>query len=76
MGHELWVIFNWPNGIVVGNLLAALLQGFIVLTIVFVFRNAIGPHLVAYLHRHHVAHIEKLERMVAPDGVSRRQDKP
>lgn len=25
MGHVLWQLFNWPNGIVVGNLIASLL---------------------------------------------------
>lgn len=23
IGHILWVLFNWPNGIVVGNLIAS-----------------------------------------------------
>lgn len=25
--HELWLIFGWPNGIVVGNLLASAILG-------------------------------------------------
>lgn len=27
MLHELWVIFGWPNGIVVGNLMASAILG-------------------------------------------------
>lgn len=27
MVHELWVIFGWPNGIVVGNLMASAILG-------------------------------------------------
>lgn len=25
MGHVLWILWNWPNGIVVGNLLASVI---------------------------------------------------
>lgn len=25
VGHFLWILFNWPNGIVVGNLLASII---------------------------------------------------
>lgn len=25
LGHQLWIIFNWPAGIVIGNLLANLM---------------------------------------------------
>lgn len=76
IGHQLWVLFNYPSGIVLGNLLASLLWVALVGVAIFVLRNWIGPRLVSWLHRHHIAHIEKLERMVAPDGVSRGQGKP
>jgi hypothetical protein len=76
IGHQFWILFNYPDGIVVGNLLASLLWVLIVAATIFVLRDWIGPRLVAFLHRHHVAHLEKLERMVAPDGISSGSDIP
>lgn len=62
MGHQLWVVWNWPNGIVVGNLLAALIQIVVVALVVFLLRNVLGPILVRWLHKHHAEHLETIAR--------------
>lgn len=60
--HQLWVIFDWPDGIVVGNLLASFLWVPIAALGIFCFRDRIGPRLIAWFHRHHQAHLDSLER--------------
>lgn len=48
MIHELWIIFGWPNGIVIGNLMASAIVG------------AIGfVHLDRLARKHHREHMDK-----------------
>lgn len=46
--HFLWILFNWPNGIVVGNLIASLIWGVPSMW-----------HLHRKINRHHRWHIAK-----------------
>jgi hypothetical protein len=51
IGHFLWILFMWPNGIVLGNLLASVLWALPVLL-----------HLDRLLRRHHRERLEQGER--------------
>lgn len=56
--HVLAVIFAWPDGIVVGNLLAEVL----VVAFAFAFRDHLMKRFVRFHHRHKVAHEAQLEK--------------
>lgn len=46
--HFLWVLFNWPNGIVVGNLIASAIWGVPSMW-----------HLHRKINRHHQWHVNQ-----------------
>lgn len=54
--HVLGQVFDWPDGIVVGNLLAEVL----VVAFVFAFRDHLMKRFVAFHHKHKVAHDARL----------------
>lgn len=56
IGHLLDQIFGWPNGIVVGNLLAEVM----VVLLAVVFRDRLGRAFAAWHHKHHTAHLARL----------------
>jgi hypothetical protein len=48
IGHLLWQMFNWPNGVVLGNLIASAICGAPALW-----------HLHRKINRHHQWHMDK-----------------
>lgn len=56
--NVLKTIFEWPNGLVVGNLLAEVL----VVAFVFAFRDHLMKRFVKFHHRHKEAHAESLRK--------------
>lgn len=63
MTYFLSVLFRWPDGIVLGNLMASLLWAVIVAAAVgalWLLRNVIARRVVAFWHRHHTEHLARL----------------
>ena len=63
MTYFLPILFRWPDGIVLGNLLASLLWAAIVSVAVgalWLLRNVIARRVVAFWHRHHQEHLARL----------------
>ena len=56
MFHVLWDIFNWPSGIVVGNLLSEIL----VVVGALVFRDRLMRRFVAFHHKHKTEHAARM----------------
>lgn len=61
IGHQLWLVFNWPFGIVVGNILSNLIWTPIAAAGLWLARDRIGRRLAAWLHKHYTAHLARLE---------------
>lgn len=63
MTYFLLILFRWPDGIVLGNLLASLLWSGIVaiaVGVLWLLRNVIARRVVAFWHRHHTEHLARL----------------
>lgn len=60
--HVLWDVFNWPNGIVVGNLLAEVL----VVAFALGFRDRLMKRFVAFHHKHKSEHEARLNERESP----------
>jgi hypothetical protein len=65
IGSFFSTLFRYPDGIVLGNLIASLLWVLLAALTIWFARDFIGPRLVAWLHKHHVAHLESLLRSEA-----------
>ncbi len=51
--HILWIMFNWPNGIVLGNLLASMIWGIPALT-----------RIHSKLNKHHQVQLAMIRRKI------------
>lgn len=56
IGHQLWLVFGWPYGIVVGNILAE----FLIVGSAFAFRHFLMRKFVELHHKHKTEHAARL----------------
>lgn len=73
VGHILWELFDWPSGIVVGNLIASFMWA--APTLIHLQRRinkADNSDLVSHL----IGRVEALHDKVGNDGINAGQDRP
>lgn len=60
--HLLLFYFGIPYGAVYSNIFAQPICAALALSVVYLLRNKIAPKAIAFVHRHHAAHLAQLER--------------
>lgn len=60
--------FGVPTGAVWSNILAEPIIFALTLFVMWLFRDKIGKHFAAWLHKHHTAHVKHLAEQESKDG--------